>query len=330
MCQFNCMPPYYLPKWRYMPLDNKLPMLRCIPKEVLNLYIGNGSIGSSPWVKNKHLDFNLWDPLMLQQPCDKEYDSLRDPCLKCYFANAHHLRQLYKQGLITRDGKTVTCLREYNKYRAYMHAMNVEILRAFQVQNECEDTKRLVIATMIKAKALAMDDEKNQCGNNTLSRRYSETLRQEIKNVCERAENEFETTPFFREYCEGERQSLLKFRQILLKDINKKALLRLHKLQQYEYSLIQNWKDWQKHTNAQVQERADDLVREHVLKYERCKNIKEYMDLSLYRQGKIGDVVQKNRKLHESKLKESMRRVRQRVCLKSQRQYPLSATCPYS
>ncbi|ESO02191.1 hypothetical protein HELRODRAFT_161432 [Helobdella robusta] len=330
MCQFDGVPPYYLPKWRYLSLDNKLPVRKSVLDGVLNLYLGDGNIGTSPWIKNKHLDFNLLDPLMLQQPCDREYDSLRDPYLKCYFANARHLRQLYKQGLITREGKTISCLREYNMYRAYIHATNLDIIRTLHVQNECEDTKRLVMTTLMKAKALPKEDYENQCGNNTLYRRYSDALRMEIKDICERAENEFETTPFFREYCEGERQSLLKFRQMLLNDIKKKALIRLQKLQQYEHNQTKFWKHWQKHTNSQVQNRADELVREHVLKYERCKNIKEYMDLSLYRQRKMGDVVQKGKEQHENKLKKSMRKVGQRVCLKSQRQYPLSATCPYS
>ena len=63
-------------------------------------------------------DFDLRDPL--GHFLSSEYQPLHDPHLKAHFNTNFMRRHLVRKGFISRDGKVLCSLKEFNQYRQYL------------------------------------------------------------------------------------------------------------------------------------------------------------------------------------------------------------------
>ncbi|XP_054074721.1 fibrous sheath-interacting protein 2-like [Rissa tridactyla] len=66
-----------------------------------------------------------------------EYNSLHDPYLQDYHNRKNNFQRLRRQGLVTRDGRVVCTLKEFNEYRQYLTTLK---LRAEQMSRQEEVT----------------------------------------------------------------------------------------------------------------------------------------------------------------------------------------------
>ncbi len=73
------------------------------------------------------LDFDLTDPNAHRTPT--QYDSLHDPHLNKWFGNKLVREHLLKKGLIDEDGKVLCDLKTFNKYRAYLDTVYLQLER---------------------------------------------------------------------------------------------------------------------------------------------------------------------------------------------------------
>ncbi|XP_074460784.1 uncharacterized protein LOC141750101 [Larus michahellis] len=68
-----------------------------------------------------------------------EYNSLHDPYLQDYHNRKNNFQRLRRQGLVTRDGRVVCTLKEFNEYRQYLTTLK---LRAEQMSRQEEERLR--------------------------------------------------------------------------------------------------------------------------------------------------------------------------------------------
>ncbi|XP_040544016.1 uncharacterized protein LOC101752265 isoform X6 [Gallus gallus] len=68
--------------------------------------------------------FDLGDPYC--RHLRTEYNSLHDPHLQDYHNRQDNLQNLKKRGLVTKDGKVVCTLKEFNEYRQYLTRLKLE------------------------------------------------------------------------------------------------------------------------------------------------------------------------------------------------------------
>ncbi|XP_024998173.2 uncharacterized protein LOC112530124 [Gallus gallus] len=68
--------------------------------------------------------FDLGDPYC--RHLRTEYNSLHDPHLQDYHNRKDNLQNLKKRGLVTKDGKVVCTLKEFNEYRQYLTRLKLE------------------------------------------------------------------------------------------------------------------------------------------------------------------------------------------------------------
>lgn len=91
--------------------------------------------GLQIWKMDRILDFDLTDPNNYFYPATQEYNSLFDDHLRGYLASSHVTKLLRRQGFITRDGHVFCSLRDYNRYRVYLHQLNVRIVKQHNVRD---------------------------------------------------------------------------------------------------------------------------------------------------------------------------------------------------
>lgn len=77
------------------------------------------------------LDFDLTDPYSMLM--SNYYKPLHDPHLKPHLTASRMRRRLYRGGFITRDGKVLCTLREFNEYRQYLRKLNLALERKQEV-----------------------------------------------------------------------------------------------------------------------------------------------------------------------------------------------------
>ncbi|XP_015736813.1 uncharacterized protein LOC107322827 isoform X2 [Coturnix japonica] len=68
--------------------------------------------------------FDLGDPY--SRNLRTEYNSLHDPHLRGYYDHKANLRNLKNRGLVTKDGRVVCTLKEFNEYRQYLTRLKME------------------------------------------------------------------------------------------------------------------------------------------------------------------------------------------------------------
>ena len=91
---------------------------RCIPDFQIHL-------------SSSELDFDLTDPYAILM--GNSYKPLHDPHLKPHLTAAQMRRRLYRGGFITKNGKVLCTLKEYNVYRQYLRKINLALNRRREV-----------------------------------------------------------------------------------------------------------------------------------------------------------------------------------------------------
>ncbi|XP_037951793.1 calponin homology domain-containing protein DDB_G0272472-like [Teleopsis dalmanni] len=110
-----------LPGWENIPLNSKLPMLRCPQNQVI---FTKTKIG-------KTLTYNCYrenQNSLIRPEFDMsidftklEYNSLHDPHLKNFYSNERNLIRLRQNGEITQDNDVICSLRDFNQYRMLLY-----------------------------------------------------------------------------------------------------------------------------------------------------------------------------------------------------------------
>ncbi|ALC38540.1 CG3345 [Drosophila busckii] len=142
-----------LPGWEHIPLNCKLPMLKCPGKQVI---FSMDKIGQT--FKCDQLDF---DSAVTEHT--REYNPLHDSNLKTFYSNERNLKRLRENGEITDDNDVICTLKDFNRYREDLHKSQLYyVLQAYR-QREEEHYDRLLIAN---AESISRRD-----ANNAASRR---------------------------------------------------------------------------------------------------------------------------------------------------------------
>jgi hypothetical protein len=80
-------------------------------------------------------EFDLSDPYC--HLMSNEYQPLHDPHLKTHFSTPRKQRHLRKNGFITEEGKVICNLKEFNRYRQYLHKLCLlEIAKEQKVRSQ--------------------------------------------------------------------------------------------------------------------------------------------------------------------------------------------------
>lgn len=128
------IPPGSLPKCATLPLDTKLPMVAG-PKGSVKLFTTN--LGERIHLSSQNLDFDLTDPYSMLMT--NGYKPLHDPHLKQLIKSPYMRRRLRKGGFITRDGKVLCTLKEFNEWRQYLRKIHLSLeKRKEREQREAE------------------------------------------------------------------------------------------------------------------------------------------------------------------------------------------------
>ena len=85
------------------------------------------------WKSDPILDFDLTDPNLYKYPSTVEYNSLYDHHLRGYMASHRVIKILRRQGLVNRDGTIGCSLYEYNRYRMYLHELQMKAVKTKRV-----------------------------------------------------------------------------------------------------------------------------------------------------------------------------------------------------
>lgn len=116
------IPPGSLPKCATLPLDTKLPMVAG-PKGSVKLFTTN--LGERIHLSSQNLDFDLTDPYSMLMT--NGYKPLHDPHLRALIKSPYMRRRLRKGGFITRDGKVLCTLKEFNEWRQYLRKIHLSL-----------------------------------------------------------------------------------------------------------------------------------------------------------------------------------------------------------
>ncbi|XP_073820155.1 uncharacterized protein [Musca autumnalis] len=105
-----------LPGWEHIPLNCKLPMVKCPGNQVI---FSINKIGQVIKKKEKH-EFDVSTSESLP-----EYNPLQDSNLRSFYANERNLKRLRENGEITEKNDVICNLKDFNKYRQELHKAKV-------------------------------------------------------------------------------------------------------------------------------------------------------------------------------------------------------------
>lgn len=122
-----------LPKWKMMPLEQKIPMIPG-PKDAYNFT--RQKVGRSLWeIDGPRMEFDLSDPYCYQSGFS--YEPLHDKHLHDFFSRPANLKCLLKAGLITIDMDVKCSQRDYNTYRKYLKKVHTDRIRRELKRRNC-------------------------------------------------------------------------------------------------------------------------------------------------------------------------------------------------
>ncbi|XP_030384343.1 uncharacterized protein LOC115631669 [Scaptodrosophila lebanonensis] len=125
-----------LPGWELIPLNCKLPMLKCPDNQVI---FSKNKIGQSFRSTRQEFDASVTDTI-------PEYNPLHDSNLKTYYANERNLKRLRENGEITDTNDVICNLKDFNQYRQELHKSHLYyVLQAYK-RREAEQHDRMLIA----------------------------------------------------------------------------------------------------------------------------------------------------------------------------------------
>ncbi|XP_023307593.2 fibrous sheath-interacting protein 2 [Lucilia cuprina] len=125
-----------LPGWEHIPLNSKLPMLKCPGNQVI---FSKNKIGRSL----KHLKHEFDSSGHDRFP---EYNPLHDSNLKTYYTNETNLKRLRENGEITLNNDVICNLKDFNEFRQQLHKSNLYYILQEINRMEAEQIDRLLIA----------------------------------------------------------------------------------------------------------------------------------------------------------------------------------------
>ncbi|XP_067622786.1 fibrous sheath-interacting protein 2-like [Eurosta solidaginis] len=137
-----------LPGWELIPLNSKLPMLKCPGNQVI---FSKNKIGQS----FKHLK-QEFDPSVRESL--PEYNPLHDSNLKTFYANERNLKRLRENGEITQDNDVICNLKDFNEYRQQLHRTRLYYVMQEINRQENEQHDRMLISN---AEAITARDHHN-------------------------------------------------------------------------------------------------------------------------------------------------------------------------
>ncbi|KAI8125291.1 Fibrous sheath-interacting protein 2 [Lucilia cuprina] len=114
-----------LPGWEHIPLNSKLPMLKC------------------PGNQLKHLKHEFDSSGHDRFP---EYNPLHDSNLKTYYTNETNLKRLRENGEITLNNDVICNLKDFNEFRQQLHKSHLYYILQEINRMEAEQIDRLLIA----------------------------------------------------------------------------------------------------------------------------------------------------------------------------------------
>ncbi|XP_065357556.1 uncharacterized protein LOC135951766 [Calliphora vicina] len=125
-----------LPGWEHIPLNSKLPMLKCPGNQVI---FSKNKIGQSLRHLKHEFDSSGHDNF-------PEYNHLHDSNLKTFYANERNLKRLRKNGEITLDNDVICNLKDFNEYRQQLHKSQLYYILQEMNRLEAEQHDRQLIA----------------------------------------------------------------------------------------------------------------------------------------------------------------------------------------
>ncbi|KAM7354157.1 uncharacterized protein ACRADG_005939 isoform 2-T2 [Cochliomyia hominivorax] len=125
-----------LPGWEHIPLNCKLPMLKCPGNQVI---FSKNKIGQSSRNLKQEFDPSSHDPI-------PEYNPLHDSNLKTFYAIERNLKRLRENGEITLDNDVICNLKDFNEYRQQLHKSHLYYILQEMSRLEAEQHDRLLIA----------------------------------------------------------------------------------------------------------------------------------------------------------------------------------------
>ena len=116
-----------------MPLDQKIPNVLAPTGAFV---LARGNLGQKLHVKKQ--EYSVYDPYHKERVVKDSYNSLHDPHAKSYLNKPSVKKMLVKQGLITKEGKVLCSLQQFNKYRNYLRTVYNQSLEKYISQNVSE------------------------------------------------------------------------------------------------------------------------------------------------------------------------------------------------
>ncbi|KAH8329152.1 hypothetical protein KR074_004881 [Drosophila pseudoananassae] len=152
-----------LPGWELIPLNCKLPMLKCPGNQVI---FSKNKIGQSFKSGKQEFESSVTEHI-------PEYNPLHDSNLKTFYSNERNLKRLRENGEITQDNDVICNLKDFNQHRQELHKSQLYyILQAYK-RREAEQYDRMLIAN---AESITKRDHQNlaarhQCTEEIIARK---------------------------------------------------------------------------------------------------------------------------------------------------------------
>ncbi|XP_034669892.1 uncharacterized protein LOC117902559 [Drosophila subobscura] len=153
-----------LPGWELIPLNCKLPMLKCPGNQVI---FSKNKIGQSFKSDKQEFDTSVTGAAI------PEYNPLHDSNLRTFYSNERNLKRLRENGEITQTNDVICNLKDFNQHRQELHKSQLYyVLHAYK-RREAEQHDRLLIAN---AEAITKRDHLNlaarhQCYEEVVARK---------------------------------------------------------------------------------------------------------------------------------------------------------------
>ncbi|KAI8034940.1 uncharacterized protein LOC128253534 [Drosophila gunungcola] len=155
-----------LPGWELIPLNCKLPMLKCPGNQVI---FSKNKIGQDFKSGKQEFECSVTEHI-------PEYNPLHDSNLKTFYSNERNLKRLRENGEITQGNDVICNLKDFNQHRQELHKSQLYyVLQAYK-RRESEQYDRMLIAN---AESITKKDHQNlaarhQCTEEVLARKQQQ------------------------------------------------------------------------------------------------------------------------------------------------------------
>ncbi|KAL9874500.1 uncharacterized protein LOC119641849 [Glossina fuscipes] len=232
-----------LPGWEHIPLNSKLPMLKCPGNQVI---FSKNKIGQAVR-DDRHLKHEF-DPS--GRDSFPEYNPLHDSNLKTFYANERNLKRLRENGEITHNNDVICNLKDFNEYRQQLHKSQLYYILQDLNRLEAEQHDRMLIAN---AEFITNKDHRNLSAR---QHTYTEILQRKqlldeqkierCKKLLERTQEKFLYVSIVQNIRKATIEHKKALRQLRMQkhldvrnDLQRKQLIALKKLFQFKKDRLQ-------------------------------------------------------------------------------------------